>query len=145
MKTHLPIAAVTAFLLMTGLAQAADSNDIFMIRTTSKSPDALVAAVKSYTEEHKWRFISEEKAKQGEVTLVKICIPEVGKLVWQAGLRASALLPCGNMGIYSNGAATEISVLHPRYMHMLYPAPALEQAGAIAEPLLLEMLDVVTK
>lgn len=144
MKMHLPIAVLTAFLLMIGFAQA-DSDEIFMVRTTSKTPDALVAAVKSYTEEQKWRFINEEKAKQGEVTLVKICIPEVGKLVWQAGLRASALLPCGNVGIYSNGTMTEISVLHPRYMYELYPDPALKQAGAIAEPLLLEMLEAVIK
>jgi hypothetical protein len=141
---HLPIAGLTALLLLSGLAQAG-SDEILMVRTTSKTPDALVAAVKSYTEEQKWRFISEGEAKQGEVSLVKICIPEVGKLVWQAGLRASALLPCGNMGIYSNGTMTEISVLHPRYMHMLHPDPALEQAGAVAEPLLLEMLDAVTK
>jgi hypothetical protein len=145
MKPHLPIAAVAAVILVTSLARATDANDIFMIRTTSKTPDTLVAAVKSYTEEQEWRFISEEKAKQGEVTLVKICIPAVGKLVWQAGLRASALLPCGNMGIYSNGTTTEFSVLHPRYMHVLYPDPALEQAGVIAEPLLLDMLDAITK
>jgi hypothetical protein len=49
------------------------------------------------------------------------------------------------MGIYSNGTATEISVLHPRYMHMLYPDPALEQAGAVAEPLLSEMLDAIAE
>jgi hypothetical protein len=144
MNIHLPIAVITAFLLTSGLAQAGPDN-IFMVRTTSKTPDALVAAVKSYTEDQKWRFISEDKAKQGEVILVKICIPEVGKLVWQAGLRASALLPCGNMGIYSNGTTTEISVLHPRYMHILYPDPALERAGAVAAPLLLEMLDAVTE
>lgn len=40
---------------------------------------------------------------------------------------------------------TEISLLHPRYMNVLYPDPALEQAAAVAEPLLIEMLDTVTK
>jgi hypothetical protein len=145
MRTHLPIAAFAALLLMTGSAQAADPDDVFIVRTTSKAPDAVVAAVKSYSEEQKWKFISGSKVKQGQVTLVKICIPEVGKLVWPLGLHLSALLPCGNIGIYSNGTATEVSLLHPRYMHMLYPDPALEQAGSIAEPLLLEMLDAVTE
>lgn len=145
MKKHLPIAAFTAFLLMTGFAQGADPNDIFMVRTTSKTPDAVVAAVKSYAEEQKWQFLSANTVKQGQVTLVKICIPEVGKLVWPVGLRLSALLPCGNMGIYSNGTMTEISVLHPRYLNLLYPDPALEQAVAVAEPLLRGMLDAVVK
>lgn len=144
MKLHLPIAVATAFLLMIDVAQA-DPDDIFMLRTTSKTPEAVVAAVKSYSEDQKWQFLSANKVKQDQVTLVKICIPEVGKLVWPVGLRASALLPCGNMGIYSNGTMTEISVLHPRYMHMLYPDPALEQASAVAEPLLREMLDAITK
>lgn len=144
MKMHLPIAVLTAFFLMIGLAQA-EPDDIFMVRTTSKTPDAVVAAVKSYANEQKWQFLSANKVKQDQVILVKICIPEVGKLIWPVGLRLSALLPCGNMGIYSNGSMTEISVLHPRYMSMLYPDPALEQAGAIAEPLLREMLDAVAK
>lgn len=145
MRIHLPIAVFAAFLMMIGYARAADPDGIFMVRTTSKTPDALVAAVKSYAEEQKWKFLSVNKVKQNQVALVKICIPEVGKLVWPVGLRVSALLPCGNMGIYVNGAMTEISVLHPRYMHLLYPDPALERAGAVAEPLLREMLDVVTK
>lgn len=145
MRIHLPIAILATFLMMVSCARAADPDGIFMVRTTSKTPDAVVAAVKTYSEEQKWKFLSVSKVKQDQVTLVKICIPEVGKLVWPVGLRASALLPCGNMGIYSNGATTEISVLHPRYMHMLYPDPALEQAGVVAEPLLREMLDAVTK
>lgn len=145
MKLPQPIAAFAALLLVIGSPLAADPDDIFIVRTTSKAPDRVVAAVKSYTEQQGWRFLGEDKAKQGQVTLVKICIPEVGRFVWQAGLQASALLPCGNMGVYSNGTATEISVLHPRYMHMLYPDPALEQAGAVAEPLLSEMLDAIAE
>ena len=145
MRMPLPIAALAAFLLTTGVAPAADPDDIFIVRTTPKTPDAIVAAVRSYSEQQQWMFVSESKVKQGQVTLVKICIPDVGKLVWPLGLQLSALLPCGNMGGYANGAMTEISVLHPRYMHMLYPDPALEQAGAVAEPLLTEMLDAVTK
>jgi hypothetical protein len=144
-RMNRPIAAFTAFLLMIGVAQAADPDDIFIVRTTSKSPDDVVAAVKSYSEEQNWQFLGANKVKQGQVTLVKICVPDVGKLVWPVGLQLSALLPCGNMGVYANGAVTEISLLHPRYMYLLYPDPALERASTVAEPLLSKMLDAITK
>lgn len=124
---------------------AEDSKSIFILRTTAKSPDAVVEAVRAYSERQQWRYIGDSKVKQGEVTLVKICIPEVGRAVWPAGLELSALLPCGNLGVYRSGPETEISVLHPRYMAVLHPDPATESAGEIALPLLLEMLDAVTR
>lgn len=145
MRMPLPIAALAGLALLSGLAQAADPDGIFIVRTTNQTPDAVVAAVRSHAEQHQWLFLGENKVKRGEVTLVKLCIPEVGKLVWPAGLQLSALLPCGNLGIYTNGGTTEISLLHPRYMHLLHPDPALEQAGAVAEPLLIEMLDAITQ
>jgi hypothetical protein len=145
MRMPLPLVALAAFLLLPGLARAADPDDIFIIRTTAKTPDAIVAAVEAWSEQRQWNFLGANKVKQGQVTLVKLCIPAVGKLVWPAGLRLSALLPCGNLGIYANGSMTEISVLHPRYMPTLYPDPALEQAAAVAEPLLTEMLDAITR
>lgn len=120
-------------------------NDIFIVRPTSKSPDNIVAAIKAYAEEKKWQYLGDNKVRKGEVSLVKICIPEVGQLLWPAGSHLSALLPCGNVGVYQQGTATEVSMLHPRYMHTLYPHPATERASAIAQPLLIEMLDAVTK
>jgi hypothetical protein len=44
------------------------------------------------------------------------------------------------VGTYQKGGVTEISVLHPRYLH-----PATDAANAVAEPSLTEMLDAVTK
>lgn len=128
---------------LSALAQADEPSDIFIVTTTAKKPAAVVEAVKSYAEDMQWRYIGDSKVKQGEVTLVKICIPEVGRAVWPAGLQLSALLPCGNLGIYETESVTEISLLHPRYMHILYPDPATEQASEIALPLLSEMLDAV--
>ena len=55
------------------------------------------------------------------------------------------MLPCGNVGVYSKGGTTEVSLLHPRYMHVLHPHAATERAGAIALPLFTEMLDDVTR
>jgi hypothetical protein len=145
MRLRTSIAAIAVLLSILSAAEAADPNDMFIVRTTSKSPEDLVAAIKSYSEGQRWRFVGADKVKQGQVVLVKICIPDVGRLVWPLGLRLSALLPCGNMRIYANGTVTEVSLLHPAYMHMLYPDPALERASAIAEPLLSGMLDAVTK
>jgi hypothetical protein len=145
MAKIIPFAAFLLLLVLPPAARAADDNGIFMIRTTAKSPEVAVAAIEAYVRDHEWVYLGANKVKKGQVTLVKICIPEVGRIVWPAGLRLSALLPCGNLGVYENGGATEISALHPRYMTMLYPDPALERAGAIAAPLLTEMLDAVAQ
>jgi hypothetical protein len=142
---HKMIVSGAILLALTALGKAEDPNAIFIVRTTSKTPDAIVAAIKSHSEEKKWEYLGESKVKKGEVTLVKICIPAVGQLIWPIGLQLSAMLPCGNVGIYQKGTATEISVLHPRYMHALYPHPSTERASAIAQPLLIEMLDAVSK
>jgi hypothetical protein len=134
-----------AILLMLGTIANANPDDIFIVRTTSKTPEAAAAAIKSHSAQKKWQYLGESRVKKDEVILVKICIPEIGQLIWPVGLQLSALLPCGNVGIYQKGTATEISVLHPRYMNVLYPHPSTERASAIAQPLLLEMLDEVTK
>jgi hypothetical protein len=120
-----------------------EPEEIFIIRATDKPPAAAVAAIEAYVREHEWIYLGANKVKKGQVTLVKICIPEVGQLVWPVGLQLSALLPCGNLGVYEKDGHTEISALHPRYMSVLYPDPALEQAGAVATPLLTAMLDAI--
>ena len=45
------------------------------------------------------------------------------KELWKAGLHVSAMVPCGNVGIYQEKEVTQISLLHPRFMHMIYPDP----------------------
>jgi hypothetical protein len=104
-----------------------------------------VEAIKSYSEAKKWMYMGASKVKQGEVTLVKVCLPEVGKVLWPVGLQLSALLPCGNLGIYDRKGRAEISMLHPHYMQLLYPHPAVDKAAAMATPLLTEMLEAVAK
>jgi hypothetical protein len=54
------------------------------------------------------------------------------------------MLPCGNIGVYKAGDLTEVSVLHPRYLSILYPDPAVERASEVGAPLLTDMLDSVT-
>lgn len=139
---RLTVTSLAAFLIASPMAQAA-SDDIFMIKTTTKSPEAIVAAIKDYAQTMKWQYLSDNKVKKGEVTLVKICIPEVGRIIWPVGLQLSAMLPCGNIGIYETDSGTEISVLHPRYLNILYPDPEVARAGEVGAPLLTEMLDSV--
>jgi len=140
---RLAVTTFVVFLIAAPIAQAAP-DDIFMVRTTAKSPDTIVAAIKDYVKTMKWQYLSDNKVKKGEVTLVKICIPEVGRIIWPVDLKLSAMLPCGNIGIYTTDSGTEISVLHPRYLNVLYPDPEVERAGEVGAPLLAEMLDAVT-
>lgn len=137
--------AIASVLVLLGGAQAAGTGDLFIIRSSTKTPDAVVADIKTYSEQRKWQYLGESKVKNGEVSLVKVCIPAVGQLLWPAGLQVSAMLPCGNIGVYRKGEATEISVLHPRYMQVLYPHPATERASALALPLIDEMLEAVAR
>ncbi len=131
---------------LTSLAQEPmPGPEMVLIRATTKTPDQVVDSIKSYSEEKKWLYMGANKAKQGEVTIVKVCIPQVGQLLWPVGLHLSALLPCGNIGVYQNKGQTEISMLHPRYMYVLYPHAEVEKAVNVATPLLTEMLTAVAK
>ena len=145
MRTIISLILASVFVAISSLAQAAD--DMIIVRPAAKSPDEVVAAIKAYAEEKKWVFLGANKFKpaQGEVTLVKICIPETSKLLWPLGLHLSAILPCGNFGVYKVDGKTEISILHPRYMQVLYPHPDVEKASAMVTPLFLGMLESVTK
>jgi hypothetical protein len=90
-------------------------------------------------------YMGANKAKQGEVTMVKVCVPAVGRMLWPIGLQVSAFLPCGNLGIYRASGATQVSMLHPRYMQVLYPHAEVEKAVSVATPLLMDMLSEVSQ
>lgn len=149
MKNTLLRLAVCGALAFTALASVAQTPapgpDMILVRSSAKAPDAVVEAIKAYSEQKQWQFVGESKVKNGEVTLVKVCIPQVGKVLWPLGLQVSAMLPCGNLGVYQKAGKTEISMLHPSYMQLLYPHPEVEKAVKIATPLLLDMLDSVAK
>lgn len=123
----------------------ANANDMISITPTAKTPAAVVDAVKAYTTEKKWIYFADGKVKNGEVTLVKVCIPAAGKELFAAGLQASVLGPCGNLSIYVEGGKTEVALLNPMYMNAIYPNEHVKKAGEEAAPLLKAMVDSVTK
>jgi hypothetical protein len=149
MKTtvsRLAIGCTLAALSISAAAQApAPGPDMIVVRPTAKAPEEVVGAIKAYAEGKKWLYMGATKAKQGQVTMVKVCIPQVGKLLWPLGLHLSALLPCGNVGVYQKQGKTEISMLHPAYMQVLYPDATVAKAVGIATPLLMGMLEDVAK
>lgn len=149
MKSVLSAAICGAVIaLATAAAQpvlAQDAKDMMIIRTTDKSPDAVADAVKAYSEKMKWQYIDPAKVKQGQVTLIKTCIPAVGGKLWSIGLHIGAILPCGNLAAYVKDGKTEVAMLKASYMSRAYPHPTVDEAAKIAEPLLAAMMDEVLK
>jgi Domain of unknown function DUF302 len=152
MKTTLRAAIACAMFVALGIVPSVGraeaprpGPDLLLARTTTKTADQVADAVKKYAEGKKWIYLGANKVKKGEVTLVKACIPAVGQMLWELGLELSALLPCGNLAVYQKNGRTEISMLDPRYMQLLYPHPQVEKAGAMAAAQLTEMLDAVAK
>ena len=103
------MASSAVLLMSTAGGHAQSPNYIFIVKSSSKAPDAVVAAIKSYAELKKWPHLGDNKVKQGELTLVNVSIPDVVGALWPVGLQVSALLPCGNLGVYSKGGITEVS------------------------------------
>lgn len=136
-------AVLSATALSTTAQTPAPGADMLLIKSTDKEPDEVVEAIKDYSAQKKWQYLGASKVKNGEVTLVKVCIPQVGQVLWPLGLQISALLPCGNVGVYQKQGKTEISMLHPAYMQVLYPRAEVAKAVNIATPLLLDMLENV--
>jgi hypothetical protein len=126
---------------------AAAPATMIMVRQTAKTPDQAVDAIKAYAQSRKWVYMGANKVKPpaGEVTMVKVCIPAVAAVLWPLGLEMSAMLPCGNLGVYQKAGRTEISMLDPRYMSVLVSHPEVTRASGLALPQLTEMLDTVSK
>jgi len=134
-----------AVVLATQATLAAGPSDMFMVRTTAKSADEVVKAIEAYSDKHDWFFLGADRLLGGKITLVKTCIPEVGPLVWSQDMKYTAMLPCGNISIYSSQGKTEISVLRGRYMHTLAPTAEMKKASDALEPLLVDLLNTISK
>ncbi len=136
---------VTLGLVFSPAINADDTARLFTVRTTQKSPVVVVAAIKAYALQRKWFYLGEIKVKNGAVSLVKICLPAAGKYIWAVGMEYSAMLPCGNLSIYTQAGTTQISLLDPGFMNILHPDPNLKRLGDETRPLFNALLDAVTK
>ena len=138
----LPLLAVAACAMA---PHHAGTDSPIVTRATDAAPDAVVDRIKSYAADRKWAFLGANKVKNGEITMVKVCIPAVGAALWSVNMQLTALLPCGNLSIYGANGKTEIAMLHPSYMHRLHPTPETEKAADMATPELMAMLDAVAR
>lgn len=137
-------AAILMLAFIPAAASAGEPNDMFWVRSTQKSPEQVVAAIKGYVEAKKWLYLADFKLKGGQVTAVKICYPPIGKDIFAAGMHVAAIMPCGHIAVYDEGG-TKISMLHPNYMTALFPDKNLEKAAREVTPLFEAMLAEVSK
>ena len=136
---------VAGMLAVAGCATPGPPQEIYVTRTTAKSPADLHQAIRQYVGQKGWLYINDNKLKGGEITQVRICDPKAASNIWSAGLKVSAMMPCGHMSIYQEGGATKVTMLHPRFLTMLDPHPAVrELADAVTAPYL-AMMDDVTR
>ena len=136
--------ALLMLALVPAEAGAGEPNGVFWVRSTQKSPEQVVAAIKEYVGDKKWLYLADFKLKGGQVTAVKICYPPIGNDIFAAGMHVAAMMPCGNIAIYDEGG-TKISMLHPKYMTVIYPDKNLEKAAREVAPLFEAMLAAVSR
>ena len=139
----LPVIALAGCVM--GPHHAATHDSMFLVRSTEAQPDAVVDRINAYSADRKWAFLGANKVKNGEITMVKVCIPAVGAALWSVDLKLTAMLPCGNVSIYARGGKTEVAMLHPSYMSRVAPGAETDKAVAIAAPELTAMLDAVAR
>lgn len=138
------VVAATA-LALAGCASAPPRQELFVTRTTTKTPAELHQSIRQYVAQKGWLYINDNKIKGGEITQVRICDAKAAANIWKAGMQVSAMMPCGHMSIYQDGGATKVTLLHPRFMTMLDPHPAVKElADAVTDPYI-RMLDDVTR
>ena len=142
------LAAILASAAMLGLAGCAATppqQEVYVTRSSAKSAAELHQSIRHYVSQKGWLYINDNKIKGGEITQVRICDPKAAANIWSAGLKVSAMMPCGHLSIYQEGGATKVTMLHPRFMTLLDPHPAVRQlADAVTDPYL-RMLDEVTR
>jgi len=144
MKAHVLGIALLTLVTAAGRAGAGEPNDLFWVRSSQKSPEQVVEAIKGYAEARKWLFLADFKIKAGQVTSVKICYPAIGKDIFAAGMHVAAMMPCGHIAVYDE-RGTKISMLHPKFMTTLYPDENLDRAVREVTPLFEAMLVEVVR
>ncbi len=135
--------ALATAMLTAPPAIATDGADagMFIVRQLDQPPQEASALVRSYTEMNDdWLFLAEFGLAGGRVTALKICYPEIGPDIVEAGLHTMAMMPCGHFAFYEEDGQSMMSMLDLSFMTTLDPHPALEAARATASPVFAAML-----
>ncbi len=120
-------------------------DELFITRSSAKPPADVHQAIRDYVKQKNWLYVGDNKLKGGEVTQVRICIAQVAGAIWSAGMHVSAMMPCGHMSIYREGNVTRLTLLHPQYLTLLDPHPAVRQLALDTAGPFLTMLDQITR
>lgn len=146
-KTSIPTALgiVSISALLVGCATAPSRDELFVTRSTTKSTTELHEAIREYVKQKGWLYINDNKIKGGEITQVRICDAKAAANIWSAGMQVSAMLPCGHMSLYRESGTTKVTLLHPRFLALLDPHPAVRKLADDVTGPYLTMLDDVTK
>ncbi len=144
-KKFVLIAACSAGLSACTTTPTFTRDELFVTRSSTKSPADLHQAVRDYVKQQSWLYVGDNKLKNGEVTQVRICIPKIASNVWSAGMHVAAIMPCGHMGIYQEGGVTKVTMLHPRFLGMLDPHPEVQKVAEDSTGPFLTMLNDITK
>jgi hypothetical protein len=120
-------------------------DDMFVTRSSAKSPADLHQAIRNYVQQKNWQYIGDNKIKGGQVTQVRICDPKAASDIWSAGMKVSAMLPCGHMSVYQEDGVTKVTLLSPRFLARLDPHPAVKKLAEDVSDPFTAMLDEVTR
>lgn len=134
----LAVLAVPAFDVRAG-----EPNEMFLIRSTDKSYGQVTDAAKAYVKKQGWVYVNDAELKG--VVMIKFCVPDMAKDIFAAGDFVTAMLPCGQIGLYKKDGKTQIAMLHPGYMERIYPDPNIKRAAEKGLPLFQAMLEEISK
>lgn len=145
---HAAFAVVSVSALLLGGCASPPSRDaLFVTRSTAKSPAEVHEAIREHVKRKEWVYVNDNKLKGGEITQVRICDLKAATAadIWSAGLQVSAMLPCGHLSLYREGGVTKVTLLHPRFLTLLDPHPAVVKlADGVTGPYL-AMLEEITR
>lgn len=141
------MALSASILAMPGCSSTAPraQEDLFVTRSTSRLPADVHRAIRQHVSQNGWLYIGDNTIKAGEIIQVRICDPKAAANIWSAGMQVSAMMPCGHLSIYREGGATKVTLLHPRFMSLLDPHPAVHELVSSVTGPFLAMLDDVSR
>ncbi|NRB38810.1 MAG: DoxX family membrane protein [Pseudomonadales bacterium] len=123
-----------------GHAFTSAENPAFLFWQTEQSIDALLVDLLQAASQHGWKVHGPEKVANGSITLVKLCLPEVGKAILQQSRHYSAMLPCISLSLYKEQDSSKLTLLDPAYMQHITSSAAIGAAADKSREALFKLL-----